>query len=125
MRGKFCLARARGVMKQPPIAKSQNASSRALKLATPTGAAFACFLGAASQIAMAQHANRRGEADVPAFAPGMIDHMQAMRRFKDPDRGAQATPSVIPKFDTNRDPSGAIATFQPGGATYTSNNAFF
>jgi hypothetical protein len=51
--------------------------------------------------------------------------MQAMRRFKDPDRGAQQTPPVIPKFEIDNDPSGGIATFQPGGATFPANNAFF
>lgn len=62
---------------------------------------------------------------MPAFAPGMIDHMQKMRRFKDPDRGPQSPPAVIPRFNTDRDASGEIATFQPGGATFTANNAFF
>src|SRR4029079_12165516 len=61
----------------------------------------------------------------PAFAPAMIDHMQQMRRFKDPDKGVQPTPTVIPRFGTGRDPSGEVATFQPNGATFTFNNAFF
>jgi len=55
----------------------------------------------------------------------MIDHMQQMRRFKDPDKGVQPTPTVIPRFGTGRDPSGEVATFQPNGATFTFNNAFF
>ena len=61
----------------------------------------------------------------PAFAPGMIDHMQKMRRFKDHDKGSQPTPVVIPRFETSRDPNGEIATFQPKGTTLTFNNAFF
>jgi cytochrome c peroxidase len=61
----------------------------------------------------------------PAFAAGMIAHMQAMRQFKDPDQGAQQAPPVIPRFDLDGDPTGAVATFQPGGATFTFNNAFF
>jgi hypothetical protein len=65
------------------------------------------------------------DAGVPAFAPGMIAHMQAMRRFKDPDQGGQQAPPVIPRFEIDRDPSGAVATFQPGGATFTFNSAFF
>jgi cytochrome c peroxidase len=55
----------------------------------------------------------------------MINHMQAMRRFKDPDQGVQSAPKIIPRFELSEDPSGALATFQPGGATFPRNNAFF
>ena len=72
---------------------------------------------AAPQLAAAQ--------DVPAFAPGMINHMQQMKRFKDVDRGQQPTPPVIPRSSTNQDSTGAVGTFQPNGATFTANNAFF
>src|SRR5579864_2200127 len=76
------------------------------------------FLGCgAPQVTAAQ--------DVPAFAPGMINHMQQMKRFKDVDRGPQPTPPVIPRFSVDSDPTGAVATFQPNGATFTFNNAFF
>jgi hypothetical protein len=76
--------------------------------------------------ALAQTATTQSAASgVPAFAPGMINHMQQMRRFPDPDRGAQDTPRVIPRFDSAPDPAGAIATFQPNGATFTNQNAFF
>jgi hypothetical protein len=50
---------------------------------------------------------------------------QQMRVFKDTATGTQPTPPTIPKFETDADPSGVISTFQPGGATITSNNAFF
>ncbi len=63
--------------------------------------------------------------DAPAFAPGMISHMQNMEQFKDVDHGLQPTPPVIPRFEVDPDPSGAVATFQPNGATFTFNNAFF
>ena len=63
--------------------------------------------------------------DVPAFAPGMINHMQQMKRFKDADHGQQPTPPVIPRFSFDPDPTGAVVTFQPNGATFTFNNAFF
>jgi cytochrome c peroxidase len=63
--------------------------------------------------------------DIPTFAPGMINHMQKMRVFPDVDQGAQPTPSVIPRFSLDPDPSGAVSTFQPGSATFTFNNAFF
>jgi cytochrome c peroxidase len=63
--------------------------------------------------------------DVPAFAPGMIGHMQQMERFRDADHGSQPTPPVIPRLSTDADPRGAIGTFQPNGATFTNNDAFF
>jgi hypothetical protein len=48
-----------------------------------------------------------------------------MRRYKDPDRSVQHTPRVIDRFSVDEDPKGAIASFQPNGATVTANNAFF
>jgi cytochrome c peroxidase len=98
--------------------------SLAILGASAAGVVLAC-MNVMPELAIAQQAGGGSGADVPAFAPGMIDHMQAMRRFKDPDRGAQPTPNIIPKFATDFDPAGAIATFQPGGATFTANNAFF
>src|SRR6185369_18078179 len=51
--------------------------------------------------------------------------MRKMRRYKDHDHGAQPAPHVIDRFRVDSDPKGAIASFQPNGATFTSNNAFF
>ena len=82
---------------------------------------LACLASGVSRPALAGN----DTANTPAFAPGMIAHLQAMRRFRDPDRGAQATPPVIPRFAIDRDPAGAVATFQPGGATFTFNSPFF
>ena len=53
---------------------------------------------------------------MPAFAPPMLEHMRKMRRYKDPDHGAQPTPHVIDRFTVDSDPKGAIASFQPNGA---------
>ncbi len=55
----------------------------------------------------------------------MIEHMRKMRRYKDYDRGEQETPRIIDRFGLDRDASGVIGSFQPNGATITSNNAFF
>jgi hypothetical protein len=56
----------------------------------------------------------------------MIDHMQKMRRFPDAGGGAPAVPpKVIPRLGVDDDPTGKIATFQPNGATFTNQNAFF
>ena len=110
--------------KRPSIAKTHPEIIKTLG-ASATAVALACILSVMSQLAIAQQASDQSGAEVPAFAPGMINHMQAMRRFKDPDRSVQSAPNVIPRFEPDRDPSGAIATFQPGGATFTANNAFF
>jgi len=85
--------------------------------------AFAASCIDASHIAIAQKAPEA--ARMPDFAPAMIEHMRKMRRYKDPDRGEQETPRIIDRFSVDRDDSGAIASFQPNGATITSNNAFF
>jgi hypothetical protein len=85
----------------------------------------ACLVGGVSSLAIAQQANTDADVGIPAFAPGMIAHMQAMRRFKDPAQSVQQAPPIIPKFEIDQDPAGAIATFQQGGATFPANNAFF
>jgi cytochrome c peroxidase len=112
------------VSKRPSIAKTHPEIIKTLR-ASAAGVALACILNLMPQLAIAQQASDQSGAEVPAFAPGMINHMQAMRRFKDPDRSVQSAPIVIPKFELDPDASGAIATFQPGGATFTANNAFF
>src|SRR5215475_561137 len=96
------------------------------RIARATGVAIVatsltCLLTTSAQ---AQNA-RRTDNNVPRFAPGMIDHMQNMRRFPDPDRGATVPPKVIPRLDVDDDPTGKIGTFQPNGSTITSQNAFF
>src|SRR5438477_30083 len=93
---------------------------------TCTTAALFGFVLSGSQVALAQSGSPHPQdADVPAFAPGMIDHMQKMRRFRDPDKGGNTPPPIIPRYSTDGDNSGEIATFQPGGATLSANNAFF
>jgi cytochrome c peroxidase len=59
------------------------------------------------------------------WAPAAIAHAQKMRVFKDADVAAQTMPSTIPVFEAESDSSGKIATYQPGGPTTTSSNAFF
>jgi len=88
------------------------------------GVAFVCFALASPQLATAQKAPV-ASASAPDFAPAMIEHMQKMRRYKDADHGVQHTPRVIDRFRVDEDPKGAIASYQPGGATITANNAFF
>src|SRR5215212_2203240 len=93
------------------------AQRRAIRTLGALGATLACAWGAAPQFA--------GAEEVPAFAPGMINHMQQMRAFEDVDEGSQLTPPLIPRFAAESDLTGAVASFQPKGATFTVNNAFF
>jgi cytochrome c peroxidase len=88
------------------------------------GAIVVCLASSVSPRALAQQV-AGGDGSPPAFASGMIAHMQAMRRFADPVQTVQTAPAIIPRFELDPDPSGAVATFQPGGATFPFNNAFF
>jgi hypothetical protein len=62
----------------------------------------------------------------PRGAPSWLaaSHAQALGA---PNQGGapQLTPPIIPQLETDLDPSGAISSYQPGGATTTANNAFF
>jgi cytochrome c peroxidase len=110
-----CLAR---------IAESHADIIAALK-APALAVALACIASVPPQLALAQQVGGGSNAGAPAFAPGMITHMQAMRRFHDPDQGVQSAPPIIPRFELDRDATGAVATFQPGGATFPADNPFF
>lgn len=92
---------------------------------TFSGIALACLLGAVPRIAAAQGAGMVDPSQSLNWQPPAIAHDQQMRQYKDVDSGAQPTPPIIPKFELDLDPSGAVGTFQPNGATITANNAFF
>ena len=109
---------------RPHVAETYSAIIKTLKAST-AAAIVICLASGVSELAIAQQAATPASPPAPAFAPGMINHMQAMRRFKDPDAGVQRAPAVIPRFEIDRDRGGAVATFQPGGATFPVNNAFF
>jgi hypothetical protein len=83
-------------------------------------AALSTFLGGVSSA----QAGANDPANY-AWQAGAIHHAQKMRRYADVDRGEQPTPPVIPRFGEHLDPSGRIATLQPGGPTLTAQNAFF
>src|SRR5215469_5032800 len=59
------------------------------------------------------------------WAAPAISAAQRMRMFPDRSQRAQQAPRVIPELEIGPDPSGLIATYQPGGATLTSRNPFF
>jgi cytochrome c peroxidase len=85
--------------------------------------AVTAFLSSVPDLAVAQSPQTDGSA---AARAGAIAHAQKMRRlFPDTGAGTQETPLVIPQLEIDRDPGGAIATFQPNGPTITSKNAFF
>jgi hypothetical protein len=64
--------------------------------------------------------------DSSATLTGEIAHKQRMRQLF-PERTAttQPAPQMIPQLEVDADPSGMIATFQPGGSTETASNPFF
>jgi cytochrome c peroxidase len=90
-----------------------------------SGVALIAFLLSGSPPASAQMIDVIDPAQTSDWAPPAIDHAQTMRMFKDVDRSSQATPPIINKLEADADPSGSVATFQPGAATITTNNAFF
>jgi len=66
------------------------------------------------------------DIDASATLAGEVAHKQKMRLlFPDQVTGTQVTPPVIPQLQSDNDPSGRIATYQPKGATLTANNPFF
>ncbi|MGH6834955.1 MAG: hypothetical protein ACREC9_05235 [Methylocella sp.] len=89
------------------------------------GLALVFFLDGSLRQASAQTAKSDDPAQTRAWAPAAIEHAQKMRVFRDADRGSQPTPPIIPRIGADDDPSGQIATFQPGGPTFTATNAFF
>jgi hypothetical protein len=87
------------------------------------GLVITTLFAGAPGLAVAQ--NVQADSSSAARA-GAIAHAQKMRRlFPDIDGDTQATPPIIPQLEIDRDPSGAIATFQPNGFTVTAKNAFF
>jgi hypothetical protein len=61
-----------------------------------------------------------------AALAGEVAHARQMwRLFPDLRAGAQATPPVIPPFEIDPDPTGAIASFRPIGPTITAKSPFF
>jgi cytochrome c peroxidase len=103
-------------------ANSMPSLRNTLRYSFATGALL-CVVFGVSPLALAQD----GAYDPANYAwqAGAIRHAQRMRGFIDPDSGQQPTPPVIPRFEVNFDPSGILATIQPGGPTQTSQNAFF
>jgi cytochrome c peroxidase len=85
-------------------------------------AALLCGTCCVSSSAIAQST---GGSPETTWQAGAVAHAQRMRQFFDRDSGRQVTPPVIPELEIDLDLSGAIATLQPGGATQTSQNAFF
>src|SRR6266702_8388580 len=98
--------------------------SKALKFSV-AGLAVVCLLDGPPKPASAQNTGEVDPTQTRDWAPPAIDHAQQMRVFKDTGQGSQPTPSVIPKLEVDDNATGQVATFQPGVATITANNAFF
>ncbi len=98
--------------------------SRTLRFAV-AGLALIFFLGGSPRPALAQTAKSADPAQTRAWAPGAIEHAQKMRAFQDFGISPQLAPATIPTFELDGDPTGLIATYQPGGPTFPPLNAFF
>ena len=97
-------------------------------LLTVLGLAFVYLLGGLPQPALAQKKNVVDPSQNVDWAAGAIAHAQKMRNLftrHDVDQSSQTTPATIPKLEIHSNASGRVATFQPGGATDTGQNAFF
>jgi len=87
------------------------------------GAALTALVAVAANPAWGDGSN---DPSAAAAVADEIAHKQKMLSlFPDSAGSTQATPSVIPQLETDVDPSGTIATFQPNGPTQTATNAFF
>ena len=83
-----------------------------------TGLAFSLSLAIGCP-ASAQNASSTDPQGTRAWAPGAIEQARKMRIHQDIDHGSQPTPAIIPRFEVDADPSGKVATLQPGGPTFT------
>src|SRR6266446_5917925 len=103
-----------------------NQSPRCVSLASFTWMRFASVALAAVLAAAVSPAWGGDNADPAAAAAvaGEVAHKQKMLTlFPDAAVSTQTTPPVIRKLQTDGDPSGMVATFQPNGATNTANSA--
>ena len=90
--------------------RNRNVLAAALALAGLTGVAAA----------------QTADVDSSATLAGEIAHKQRMRQlFPEQTATTQPAPQMIPQLEVDADPSGMIATFQPGGSTETASNPFF
>jgi cytochrome c peroxidase len=78
-----------------------------------------------SQLALAQGLGNIDPAQSVNWAAGAVNQAQQMRSYQDATASSQQTPSQIPEIESDGDPNGQIATYQPEGATITADNAFF
>jgi cytochrome c peroxidase len=60
-----------------------------------------------------------------AWRAGSIRHAEEMRVFAAPAHDPQPTPSLIPKFESDPDPSGRVGSLNISGPAVTAENAFF
>jgi hypothetical protein len=108
------------IVRQSKKAKIPRVARRSSAVA---GLAVTALLAAAPERAGGQNLQSDNSATARA---GAIAHAQKMRRlFPDIGGDTQPTPRIIPELEIDRDPSGAIATFQPNGPTVTMKNGFF
>jgi len=65
-------------------------------------------------------------ADATAATAGQVQQLQQLgQRFPQPSASPQASPPILPQYETDTDDHGQISTYQPNGATVTASNSFF
>jgi cytochrome c peroxidase len=106
----------------PGLACIRHALPRALKLLLG-GVGLIALVNASPQLASAQRAD--DDSQSVDWAGPAIRQAQDMKVYHDVDHGSDSPPKVIPKYEIDADPSGAVATYQPGGVTFTRANPFF
>ena len=89
------------------------------------GATSLWLLNVPTQLASAQALGSIDPTQSLNRAAGVVSQAQEMPSSQDPAAASQQTPSEIPEIQIDDDPTGKIATYQPGGATVTADNAFF
>ena len=96
---------------------------KVLRFSTAGSVLVFCFLAFPLGFVFAQNLGTIDPTQTLDWVQGAVSHAQQMRVYKDADKGSQPSPSAIPQFGADPDPSGQIATFQPEGSTTEGNEA--
>ncbi|HJU16685.1 MAG TPA: hypothetical protein VJ770_09450 [Stellaceae bacterium] len=96
------------------------------KLGMAPALAGGFMFGALIGLAPVAYGQTAGAASSSASTAGEVAHLQeAGKLFPDRGHSVQTPPPVIPQLERDADPSGFLATYQPGGPTQTAGNPFF
>src|ERR1700674_909482 len=93
----------------------------------PAGLCLALVVWCLVSIVGPRIASAQSDGDDPAVIPdwALSAHSQALQAPIEEKVTIAPIPPTIPQSDTTTDPTGSMTTYQPGGPTTTSDNAFF